>query len=93
MSCHTLCLLRGASIAQRELRLPAKYPIWSRIGSGILAGDQRGMVLLPPYELQMDAGEIRGSGLSPFHRRLISRWSLGNSERLAGNIGHIEAGT
>jgi hypothetical protein len=34
------------------------------------------MVLLPPDELQRDAGEIRGSGLSPCHPRLHRQMSL-----------------
>jgi hypothetical protein len=53
---------------------------------------------LPPYELQRDAGEIRGSGLSPCHRipSYLGIEVLGssgsNSERLVENVGHVKAG-
>ena len=60
------CFDAGSSIAQRGLRLPVKYPVRSRLGRGILGGRPRGMVLLlPPCELQRDAGEIRGKRRFP----------------------------
>jgi hypothetical protein len=56
------------------------------------------MVLLPPDELQRDAGEIRGSGLSPCHRSpsCLEIGVLGSSgsssERLLGGAWRARQG-
>lgn len=81
LACRACCihtLMPAGRSQHRTARAPSprKAPIWGRCSFG---GRPRGMVLLPPYELQRDAGEIRGRHFPRAIEDLSGDWSLGGS--------------